>query len=115
MFVPLCRYLTAKLALGWRVSLTQHLLKNYLRKNAFYKVCFLSINIPSINEITMHDSFFLTSSAYDEVGVKFRVQILFSNGVWSCMFSNSCHTVFPFYVLICVSKEKQCLLSFYIS
>ncbi|XP_042485644.1 ABC transporter D family member 1 [Macadamia integrifolia] len=35
---PSLRYLTARLALGWRIRLTQHLLKNYLRKNTFYKV-----------------------------------------------------------------------------
>ena len=32
------RHLKARLALGWRIRLTQHLLKNYLRNNAFYKV-----------------------------------------------------------------------------
>ncbi|RWR85308.1 ABC transporter-like protein [Cinnamomum micranthum f. kanehirae] len=49
------RYLTAKLALGWRVSLTQHLLKNYLRKNAFYKVFHMSgRNIDADQRIT-HD------------------------------------------------------------
>ncbi|KAI8017392.1 ABC transporter D family member 1 [Camellia lanceoleosa] len=31
------KHLTAKLALGWRIRLTQHLLKNYLRNNAYYK------------------------------------------------------------------------------
>ncbi|KAJ6806420.1 ABC transporter D family member 1 [Iris pallida] len=35
---PSLRSLTARLALGWRIRLTQHLLKNYLRRNAFYKV-----------------------------------------------------------------------------
>ncbi|KAI5343957.1 hypothetical protein L3X38_011833 [Prunus dulcis] len=35
---PSLRHLTARLALGWRIRLTQHLLKNYLRNNAFYKV-----------------------------------------------------------------------------
>lgn len=35
---PSIRHLTARLALGWRIRLTQHLLKNYLRSNAFYKV-----------------------------------------------------------------------------
>ncbi|KAL2332768.1 hypothetical protein Fmac_013981 [Flemingia macrophylla] len=35
---PSLRHLTAKLALGWRIRLTQHLLKNYLRNNAFYKM-----------------------------------------------------------------------------
>lgn len=42
---PSLRHLTAKLALGWRIRLTQHLLKNYLRKNAYYKV----FNTSSIN------------------------------------------------------------------
>ncbi|KAL0908268.1 hypothetical protein M5K25_022756 [Dendrobium thyrsiflorum] len=36
------RYLTAKLALGWRIRLTNHLLENYLRNNAFYKVFHMS-------------------------------------------------------------------------
>ncbi|XP_074590058.1 ABC transporter D family member 1-like [Curcuma longa] len=35
---PTLRHLTARLALGWRIRLTQYLLKNYLKKNAFYKV-----------------------------------------------------------------------------
>lgn len=35
---PSLRFLTAKLALGWRTRLTEHLLKTYLRRNAFYKV-----------------------------------------------------------------------------
>ncbi|KAJ0097046.1 hypothetical protein Patl1_27241 [Pistacia atlantica] len=35
---PSLRHLTARLALGWRIRMTQHLLKNYLRNNAFYKV-----------------------------------------------------------------------------
>lgn len=35
---PSIRHLTARLALGWRIRLTQHLLKNYLRSNVFYKV-----------------------------------------------------------------------------
>ncbi|KAL5988338.1 hypothetical protein ACLOJK_036102 [Asimina triloba] len=34
---PIHRHLTAKLALGWRIRLTEHLLKNYLRQNAFYQ------------------------------------------------------------------------------
>ena len=37
-YVLFFRHLTARLALGWRIRLTQHLLKNYLRNNAFYKV-----------------------------------------------------------------------------
>lgn len=32
------RHLTAMLALGWRIRLTKHLLKNYLKNNAYYKV-----------------------------------------------------------------------------
>ncbi|CAA2998788.1 ABC transporter D family member 1 [Olea europaea subsp. europaea] len=35
---PSLRHLTALLALGWRIRLTKHLLKNYLRNNAYYKV-----------------------------------------------------------------------------
>ncbi|XP_044501207.1 ABC transporter D family member 1-like isoform X2 [Mangifera indica] len=35
---PSLRYLTGRLALRWRIRMTQHLLKNYLRNNAFYKV-----------------------------------------------------------------------------
>ncbi|KAM7517453.1 hypothetical protein LguiB_016415 [Lonicera macranthoides] len=42
---PSLRHLTARLALGWRIRLTQHLLKNYLRENAYYKV----FNMSSIN------------------------------------------------------------------
>nr|CAD1833672.1 unnamed protein product [Ananas comosus var. bracteatus] len=34
---PSLRHLTAKLALGWRIRLTHHLLKYYLKRNAFYK------------------------------------------------------------------------------
>ncbi|XP_038994853.1 ABC transporter D family member 1-like isoform X1 [Hibiscus syriacus] len=39
---PSLRHLTATLALGWRIRMTQHLLKNYLRNNAFYQVFHLS-------------------------------------------------------------------------
>ncbi|KAL3829904.1 hypothetical protein ACJIZ3_018706 [Penstemon smallii] len=35
---PSLRHLTSLLALGWRIRLTKHLLKNYLRNNAYYKV-----------------------------------------------------------------------------
>lgn len=35
---PSLRYLTAKLALGWRIRLTNYLTRNYFSKNAFYKV-----------------------------------------------------------------------------
>ncbi|XP_058091212.1 ABC transporter D family member 1 isoform X2 [Magnolia sinica] len=52
---PSLRHLTAKLALGWRIRLTQHLLKNFLRKNAFYKVFHMSgKNIDADQRIT-HD------------------------------------------------------------
>lgn len=39
---PSLRYLTAKLALGWRKCLTNHISKNYFRENAFYKLFNLS-------------------------------------------------------------------------
>ncbi|PWA99062.1 peroxisomal ABC transporter 1 [Artemisia annua] len=39
---PSLRHLTARLALGWRIRLTAHLLKNYLRNNAYYKVFHMS-------------------------------------------------------------------------
>ncbi|XP_024021422.1 ABC transporter D family member 1 isoform X1 [Morus notabilis] len=52
---PSLRHLTARLALGWRIRLTKHLLKNYLRKNAFYKVFHMSSkNIDADQRIT-HD------------------------------------------------------------
>ncbi|CAM0958524.1 unnamed protein product [Alopecurus aequalis] len=35
---PSLRTLTARLALGWRIRMTNHLLRFYLRRNAFYKV-----------------------------------------------------------------------------
>lgn len=58
---PSLRYLTAKLALGWRIRLTQHLLNNYLRKNAFYQVFHMSgENIDADQRIT-HDVEKLTS------------------------------------------------------
>ncbi|KAF5960513.1 hypothetical protein HYC85_001722 [Camellia sinensis] len=50
---PSLRHLTAKLALGWRIQLTQHLLKNYLRNNAYYKVFQMSsMNIDADQRIT---------------------------------------------------------------
>ncbi|KAJ1377343.1 P-loop containing nucleoside triphosphate hydrolase, partial [Sesbania bispinosa] len=50
---PTIRHLTARLALGWRIRLTQHLLKNYLRRNAFYKVFHMaSKNIDADQRIT---------------------------------------------------------------
>ncbi|XP_022739666.1 ABC transporter D family member 1-like isoform X3 [Durio zibethinus] len=52
---PSLRHLTARLALGWRIRLTQHLLKNYLRNNAFYQVFRMSSkNIDADQRIT-HD------------------------------------------------------------
>ncbi|KAK7399543.1 hypothetical protein VNO78_10728 [Psophocarpus tetragonolobus] len=52
---PSIRHLTARLALGGRIHLTQHLLKNYLRNNAFYKVFHMaSKNIDADQRIT-HD------------------------------------------------------------
>ncbi|XP_057491884.1 ABC transporter D family member 1-like isoform X1 [Actinidia eriantha] len=50
---PSLRHLTARLALGWRIRLTQHLLKNYLRKNAYYKVFHMSsMNVDADQRIT---------------------------------------------------------------
>ncbi|KAI9165040.1 hypothetical protein LWI28_006462 [Acer negundo] len=50
---PSLRHLTARLALGWRIRMTQHLLKNYLRRNAFYKVFNMSTqNIDADQRIT---------------------------------------------------------------
>ncbi|KAG5241794.1 ABC transporter family member [Salix suchowensis] len=52
---PSLRHLKALLALGWRIRLTQHLLKNYLRNNTFYKVFNMSSkNIDADQRIT-HD------------------------------------------------------------
>ncbi|XP_047321673.1 ABC transporter D family member 1 [Impatiens glandulifera] len=50
---PSLRHLTARLALGWRIRLTQHLLKNYLRNNAYYKVFHMSnVNIDADQRLT---------------------------------------------------------------
>ncbi|QCD84702.1 ATP-binding cassette [Vigna unguiculata] len=52
---PSIRHLTARLALGGRICLTQHLLQNYLRNNGFYKVFHTaSKNIDADQRIT-HD------------------------------------------------------------
>ncbi|KAE8704920.1 ABC transporter D family member 1 [Hibiscus syriacus] len=52
---PSLRHLKARLALGWRIRLTQNLLKNYLRNNAFYQVFHMSSkNIDADQRIT-HD------------------------------------------------------------
>ncbi|KAA0045345.1 hypothetical protein IC582_016380 [Cucumis melo] len=39
---PSLRHFTARLALGWRIRLTKHLLKSYMMNNAFYKVFYMS-------------------------------------------------------------------------
>ncbi|KAJ4967016.1 hypothetical protein NE237_018865 [Protea cynaroides] len=58
---PSLKYLKAKLALGWRIRLTQHLLKNYMRNNTFYKVFHNSAkNIDADQRIT-HDADKLTT------------------------------------------------------
>lgn len=50
---PSLRNLTSMLALGWRIRLTKHLLKNYLRKNAYYKVLHMSrINMDADQRLT---------------------------------------------------------------
>ncbi|KAK9726045.1 hypothetical protein RND81_05G186600 [Saponaria officinalis] len=58
---PSIRHLTAKLALGWRIRMTQHLLKNYLRKNAFYKVFHMSSKSIDADQRITHDLEKLTS------------------------------------------------------
>ncbi|KAE9604779.1 putative fatty-acyl-CoA-transporting ATPase [Lupinus albus] len=52
---PSIRHLTARLALGWRIRLTQHLLKNYLRNNAFYKVFNMSSKNIDADQRLTHD------------------------------------------------------------
>eukprot|EP00262_Sarcandra_glabra_P018238 TRINITY_DN6477_c0_g2_i1.p1 TRINITY_DN6477_c0_g2~~TRINITY_DN6477_c0_g2_i1.p1 ORF type:complete len:624 (+),score=92.76 TRINITY_DN6477_c0_g2_i1:1-1872(+) len=52
---PSLRYLTAKLSLGWRIRLTQHLLKNYLQNNAFYKVFHMSGKSFDADQRITHD------------------------------------------------------------
>ncbi|GAB2210132.1 hypothetical protein Droror1_Dr00015390 [Drosera rotundifolia] len=52
---PSIRHLTARLALGWRIRLTQHLLKHYLKKNAFYKVFHLSSKSIDADQRLTHD------------------------------------------------------------
>lgn len=58
---PSLRHLTARLALGWRIRLTQHLLKNYLRNNAFYKVFQMSSQNVDADQRITHDLEKLTS------------------------------------------------------
>ncbi|XP_041002944.1 ABC transporter D family member 1 isoform X2 [Juglans microcarpa x Juglans regia] len=52
---PSLRHLKARLALGWRIRLTQHLLKNYLRNNAFYKVFHMSSKKIDADQRITHD------------------------------------------------------------
>ncbi|KAK7387518.1 hypothetical protein VNO78_28382 [Psophocarpus tetragonolobus] len=52
---PSIRHLTARLALGWRIRLTQHLLKNYLRNNAFYKVFHMTSKNMDADQRITHD------------------------------------------------------------
>ncbi|XP_059433464.1 ABC transporter D family member 1 isoform X1 [Corylus avellana] len=52
---PSLRHLKARLALGWRIRLTQHLLKNYLRNNAFYKVFHMSSKSVDADQRITHD------------------------------------------------------------
>ncbi|CAH9103035.1 unnamed protein product [Cuscuta epithymum] len=50
---PSLRHLTSTLALGWRIRLTKHLLKNYLRNNAYYKVFHMSrVNMDADQRLT---------------------------------------------------------------
>ncbi|XP_065881144.1 ABC transporter D family member 1-like isoform X2 [Euphorbia lathyris] len=49
------RHLKVGLALGWRVHLTQHLLKEYLRNNAFYKVFHISTGNIDADQRISHD------------------------------------------------------------
>ncbi|XP_020571513.1 ABC transporter D family member 1 [Phalaenopsis equestris] len=52
---PSLRYLTAKLALGWRIRLTNHLLENYLRNMSFYKVFHMSDKNVDADQRVTHD------------------------------------------------------------
>nr|XP_025691157.1 ABC transporter D family member 1 isoform X2 [Arachis hypogaea] len=52
---PSIKHLTARLALGWRIRLTRHLLKNYLRKNAFYKVFHMASKKIDADQRITHD------------------------------------------------------------
>ncbi|KAG8053837.1 hypothetical protein GUJ93_ZPchr0001g31652 [Zizania palustris] len=50
---PSLRNLTSKIALGWRIRLTNHLLQYYLKRNAFYKVFNMSgVNIDADQRMT---------------------------------------------------------------
>ncbi|XP_078171386.1 peroxisomal ABC transporter 1 [Carex rostrata] len=58
---PTLRHLTARLALGWRIRLTNHLLNYYLRRNAFYKVFNMSGRTVDADQRLTHDVDKLTS------------------------------------------------------
>ncbi|CAL9054400.1 unnamed protein product [Musa banksii] len=58
---PTLRHLTARLALGWRIRLTHHLLKNYLKRNSFYKVFHMSGKHIDADQRITHDVEKLTS------------------------------------------------------
>ncbi|KAJ3698082.1 hypothetical protein LUZ61_001787 [Rhynchospora tenuis] len=58
---PSLRHLTAKLALGWRIRLTNYLLNYYLKKNAFYKVFNMSGRTVDADQRLTHDIDKLTS------------------------------------------------------
>ncbi|KAJ7945398.1 ABC transporter D family member 1 [Quillaja saponaria] len=58
---PSIKHLKARLALGWRICLTQHLLKNYLRNNAFYKVFHMASKSIDADQRITHDLEKLTS------------------------------------------------------
>ncbi|KAL2923533.1 ABC transporter D family member 1 [Bienertia sinuspersici] len=77
---PSIRHLTARLALGWRIRLTQHLLKNYLRRNAFYKVFNMSSKSIDADQRLTHDLEKLTTDLSGLVTgmVKPTVDILFT-------------------------------------
>ncbi|CAL0320367.1 unnamed protein product [Lupinus luteus] len=47
--------LNGRLALGWRIRMTEHLLKNYLRNNTFYKVFNMSIKNIDADQRLTHD------------------------------------------------------------
>ncbi|CAN1756683.1 ABC transporter D family member 1 [Linum perenne] len=52
---PSLRHLTSRLALEWRIRLTRHLLKNYMRNNSFYKVFHLSNKNVDADQRITHD------------------------------------------------------------
>ncbi|KAG9158341.1 hypothetical protein Leryth_000447 [Lithospermum erythrorhizon] len=66
-------YLTVLLALGWRIRLTKHLLKHYMKNNAYYKIIFLLIaqHTDSFNM----DPFGLGLIAF-HIGLGMRLQLL---------------------------------------